>query len=91
MDNPKEYLKEPQRKEKFSLKNLHEKWKRKGNVNFNPIDYKFDFKKSPSVKKLHKTEEEENNKNSFLIYCMAYIMMPLITSITKRINHKKVI
>jgi hypothetical protein len=65
MDNPKEYLKEPQRKEKFSLKNLHEKWKRKGNVNFNPIDYKFDFKKSPSVKKLHKTEEEEKQQKQF--------------------------
>ncbi len=65
MDNPKEYLKEPQRKEKFSLQNLHEKWKRKGNVNFNPIDYKFDFKKSPSVKKSHKTEEEEKQQKQF--------------------------
>lgn len=42
MDTPREYLKDSQRKDKFTIKKLHEKWKRKINVNFKNIDKKFD-------------------------------------------------
>lgn len=65
MDNPKEFLKEPQRKEKFSLENLHEKWKRKGIVNFNKIDIKFDVGRTRPVKSAHRTEEDEIQQKQF--------------------------
>ena len=64
MDNPKEYLKDSQRNEKFSLKNLHEKWKRKINVNFKNIDKKFDIKKSTTLKRV-KTEQDEIHDKEF--------------------------
>ena len=64
MDNPKEYLNESQRNEKFSLKKLHEKWKRKLNVNFKNIDKKFENKKSISLKRT-KTEQEEIHDKEF--------------------------
>ena len=64
MDNPKEYLKDSQRNEKFSLKNLHEKWKRKINVNFKNIDKKFDIKKSTALKRV-KTEQDEIHDKEF--------------------------
>ena len=64
MDNPKEYLKDSQRNEKFSLKVLHEKWKRKINVNFKNIDKKFDIKKSTTLKRV-KTEQDEIHDKEF--------------------------
>ena len=64
LDDPKEYLKESQRKEKFSLKALHEKWKRKVNVNFKNIDKKFDSKKSQPNIRL-KTEQDEIQDKQF--------------------------
>ena len=64
MDNPKEYLNGSQRNEKFSLKKLHEKWKRKLNVNFKNIDKKFENKKSISLKRT-KTEQEEIHDKEF--------------------------
>ena len=64
MDNPKEYLNESQRNEKFSLKKLHEKWKRKLNVNFKNIDKKFDIKKSIALKRV-KTEQDEIHDKEF--------------------------
>ena len=64
MDNPKEYLKDSQRNEKFSLRELHEKWKRKINVNFKNIDKKFDTKKSTSMKRA-KTEQDEIQDKQF--------------------------
>ena len=64
MDNPKEYLKDSQRNEKFSLKELHEKWKRKINVNFKNIDKKFDIKKSTTLKRV-KTEQDEIHDKEF--------------------------
>ena len=64
MDDPKEYLKDSQRNEKFSLKNLHEKWKRKINVNFKNIDKKFDIKKSTALKRV-KTEQDEIHDKEF--------------------------
>ena len=64
MDNPKEYLKDSQRNEKFSLKELHEKWKRKINVNFKNIDKKFDIKKSTALKRV-KTEQDEIHDKEF--------------------------
>ena len=64
MDDPKEYLKEPQRSKKFSIKELHEKWRRKGNVNFKKIDKKFDTKKIKPMKRL-KTEIEEIQDKQF--------------------------
>lgn len=64
MDNPKEFLKEPQRKEKFSIKELHEKWKRKVNVNFKNIDKKFDTKKSQTMRRI-KTEQDEIQDKQF--------------------------
>ncbi len=65
MDDPKEYLKEPQRNKKFSIKELHQKWKRKGNVNFKKIDKKFDTKKIPQMKRIKTEEEEKQNKQFF--------------------------
>ena len=65
MDNPKECLKEPQRKVKFSLANLHEKWKRKGVVSFNRIDYKFGERSYRPIKTEYKTEEEEKQQKQF--------------------------
>ena len=65
MDNPKERLKEPQRAVIFSLANLHEKWKRKGVVNFNRIDYKFGEKSFRSIKTEYRTEEEEKQEKQF--------------------------
>ena len=64
MNNPKEYLNDSQRNEKFSLKKLHEKWKRKLNVNFKNIDKKFENKKSISLKRA-KTEQEEIHDKEF--------------------------
>ena len=64
LDNPEEYLKEPQRKNKFSIHILHEKWKRKVNVNFKNIDKKFDTKKSQPMKRL-KTEQDEIQDKEF--------------------------
>ena len=64
MDNPKEFLKEPQRREKFSIKELHEKWKRKVNVNFKNIDKKFDTKKSQTMRRI-KTEQDEIQDKQF--------------------------
>ena len=65
MDNPKEYLKDKTRKEKFSLKTLHEKWKRKGIVNFKKIDCKFGVKNIRPVITEHKTEEDERQQKQF--------------------------
>ena len=65
MDDPKEYLKDKTRKEKFSLEALHEKWKRKGNVNFKNIDSKFDAKRVRPVLTEHKTEEDERKQKQF--------------------------
>ena len=65
MDNPKEYLKDKTRKEKFSLENLHEKWKRKGKVNFKKIEYKFDTKRIRPILTEYKTEEEERQQKQF--------------------------
>ena len=65
MDDPREYLKDKYRNEKFSLKNLHEKWKRKGIVNFRKIDCKFDTKKRRPILKDHKSEEEERRQKQF--------------------------
>ena len=65
MDNPKECLKEPQRAVKFSLTNLHQKWKRKGVVSFNPIDYKFGERSYRTVKTEYRTEEEEKQQKQF--------------------------
>ena len=65
MDDPKEYLKEPQRNKKFSIKELHQKWKRKGNVNFKKIDKKFDTKKIPQMKRIKTEVEEKQNKQFF--------------------------
>ena len=65
MDNPREYLNGPQRNEKFSLEHLHEKWKRKVNVNFKNIDCKFDTKKTRPVLTEHKTEEDERQQKQF--------------------------
>ena len=64
MDEPNEYLKGPQRKEKFSIKELHRKWKRKINVNFKNIDKKFDTKKKYSTEK-KKTEQDEIQDKEF--------------------------
>ena len=64
LDNPKEFLKDSQRKEKFSIKALHEKWKRKVNVNFKNIDKKFDSKKSQPIIRL-KTEQDEVQDKQF--------------------------
>ena len=64
MDNPNEYLKDAQRKEKFSLRELHQKWKRKINVNFKNIDKKFDTKKKYSTEKI-KTEQDEIQDKEF--------------------------
>ena len=65
MDNPKEYLKDKTRKEKFSLEALHEKWKRKGKVNFKNIDCKFDTKRTKHLLTEYKTEEEERQQKQF--------------------------
>ena len=65
MDNPKEFLNGPQRKEKFSLEHLREKWKRKVNVNFKNIDCKFDTKKNKQISTEYKTEEEERQQKQF--------------------------
>ena len=66
MDDPKEYLKKDKiRKEKFSLEHLHEKWKRKGKVNFKNIDCKFDTKKTRPVLTEYKTEKEERQQKQF--------------------------
>ena len=65
MDNPKEYLKDPQRKEKFSVKELHEKWKRKINVNFKNIDKKFDVKKREPMKRTKTEQDEIQDKQYF--------------------------
>ena len=65
MDDPKEYLKDKTRKEKFSLENLHEKWKRKGPVNFKKIDCKFESKKTRPISTEYKTEEEERQQKQF--------------------------
>ena len=54
-DEKSKIIKDSQRNEKFSLKELHEKWKRKINVNFKNIDKKFDTKKSAGLKRV-KTE-----------------------------------
>ena len=64
MDNPNEYLKDSQRNIKFSIKELHEKWKRKVNVNFKNIDKKFDNKKSQPMKRV-KTEQDEIQDKKF--------------------------
>ena len=68
MDDPKEYLKDKTRKEKLSLETLHEKWKRKGKVNFKNIDCKFEVKKIRQVITGHKTEEDERQQKQFFIY-----------------------
>lgn len=65
MDNPKEYLKGKTRKEKFSLENLHEKWKRKGVINFKNIDCKFDGKRIHPLATEYKTEEDERHQKQF--------------------------
>ena len=65
MDDPKEYLKDKTRKEKFSLEALHEKWKRKGKVNFKNIDCKFDTKRTKHLLTEYKTEEEERQQKQF--------------------------
>ena len=64
MDTPREYLKDSQRKDKFTIKKLHEKWKRKINVNFKNIDKKFDIKKSQPIPRL-KTEQDEIQDKQF--------------------------
>ena len=64
MDNPKEYLKDSQRNEKFSVRMLHEKWKRKVNVNFKNIDKKFDTRKRQILKRT-KTEQDEMQDKRF--------------------------
>ena len=65
MDDPKEYLKDKTRKEKFSLESLHEKWKRKGKVNFKNIDFKFDTKRTRPVMTEYKTEEDQRQQKKF--------------------------
>ena len=65
MDNPKECLKEPQRAVKFSLANLREKWKRKGVVSFNRIDYKFGERSYRPIKTEYRTEKEEKQQKQF--------------------------
>ena len=66
MDDPKEFLKKDKvRQEKFSLENLHEKWTRKGIVNFKKIDCKFEIKQTRPVLTEYKTEKEERQQKQF--------------------------
>ena len=73
MDNPNEYLKDSQRNIKFTIKDLHEKWKRKVNVNFKNIDKKFDTKKRQPMRRVKTEQEEIQDKQNFdLIHGLYY-------------------
>ena len=66
MDDPKEFLNDAQWKTKFTLQNLHEKWKRKINTNFNVIDHKFGISfNKPKKIKITTEEDERNSKKVF--------------------------